>query len=65
MICSMDGYKSLLSILSRYLKGYRHKKRISFIAKNYRVDLTIVRDYNNANSVEETNYEFVFYFQLS
>ena len=31
------------------MKGYRHKKRISFIAKNYRVDLTIVRDYNNAN----------------
>ena len=44
-----DLKKSLLSILSRSLKGYRHKKRISFIAKNYRVDLTIVRDYNNAN----------------
>ena len=44
-----DLIKSLLSILSRSLKGYRHKKRISFIAKNYRVDLTIVRDYNNAN----------------
>jgi len=41
--------KSLLSILSRSLKGYRHKKRISFISKNYRVDLTIVREYNNAN----------------
>ena len=44
-----DLIKSLLSILSRSLKGYRHKKRISFISKNYRVDLTIVRDYNNAN----------------
>ena len=44
-----DLIKSILSILSRSLKGYRHKKRISFIAKNYRVDLTIVRDYNNAN----------------
>jgi len=44
-----DLIKSLLSILSRSLKGYRHKKRISFISKNYRVDLTIVRNYNNAN----------------
>ena len=44
-----DLIKYLLSILSRSLKGYRHKKRISFISKNYRVDLTIVRDYNNAN----------------
>ena len=44
-----DLIKSLLSILSRSLKGYRHKKRISFISKNYRIDLTIVRNYNNAN----------------
>jgi len=44
-----DLIKSLLSILSRSLKGFRYKKRISFISKNYRIDLTIVRDYNNAN----------------
>jgi hypothetical protein len=41
--------KSLLSILSRSLKGFRYKKRVSFIAKNYRIDLTIVRNYMNAN----------------
>jgi len=41
--------KSLLTILSRSLKGYRYKKRISFISKNYRIDLTIVKNYNNAN----------------
>jgi len=44
-----DLIKSLLSVLSRSLKGFRRKTRTSFIGKNYRVDLTIVNEYNNAN----------------
>jgi len=44
-----DIIKSLLSVLSRSLKGFRFKKRVSYIGKSYRVDLTIVNEYNNAN----------------
>lgn len=44
-----DLIKTLLSVLSRSLKGFRYKKRVSYIGKSYRVDLTIVNEYNNAN----------------
>lgn len=44
-----DLIKTLLSVLSRSLKGFRYKERVSYIGKSYRIDLTIVNEYNNAN----------------
>jgi len=41
--------KSILSVLDKTSKGFRYKERTSFILKKYRIDLTIVKNYNNAN----------------
>lgn len=49
--------KSLLSNLSKTLKGFRYKTRTSFISKNglYRYDFTVVNKYNNANPKKDNS----------
>lgn len=49
LIDDTDLIDSLLTILPNSLKGFRYKKRTSFISNFYRIDLTIVNNYNNAN----------------
>jgi len=39
----------LLTSLPTSLKGFRYKKRISFISNDYRIDLSIINNYNNSN----------------